>query len=121
MAMEAGDGVGPLASAPDFNFSPLARGVYQKIFCLRFAEARAGLEALKTQESGNLIVLFLENYLDFLTVLCGDKRSDYTRLVKQMNPRLAKIARGNSRSPYFLYTQAEIRLQWALLRARYGD
>lgn len=105
----------------DFNFSPLARQIYQKIFCLRFTEARDGLETLKTQEPGNLIVLFLENYLDFLTVLCGDKRTDYNRLVKKMNPRLAKIARGNPRSPYFLYTQAEIRLQWALLRARYGD
>lgn len=120
-AIEAGGGVELPARASDFNFSPLARQIYQKIFDLRFTEARAGLETLKQQEPGNLIVLFLENYLDFLTVLCGDKRSDYTRLVKQMHPRLAKIARGNPRSPYFLYTQAEIRLQWALLRARYGD
>lgn len=121
LGREAGERLKPENNTSDFNFSPLARQIYQKIFDLRFTEARASLETLKTQEPGNLIALFLENYLDFLTVLCGDKRSDYVRLVKKMNPRLAKIARGNPRSPYFLYTQAEIRLQWALLRARYGD
>lgn len=105
----------------DFNFSPLACDIYQNILSLRFNDARTGLDALKRREPDNLIAPFLENYIDFLTVLIGDKRADYNRLVKNMNPRLAKIARGNTRSPYFLYTQAEIRLQWAVLRARYGD
>ena len=109
------------AESGQFNFSPLAREIYRNVLDLRFDEARSRLNVLKRQEPDNLIALFLEHYIDFLTVLIEDKRSDYNRLVKQMNPRLAKIARGNARSPYHLYIQAEIRLQWAVLRARYGD
>lgn len=104
-----------------FAFSPSARDIHRKILDLRFSEAQAGLETLKRQEPGNLIALFLENYIDVLTVVCGDRRADYHRLVKNMNGRLSALARGDARSPYFLYTQGEIRLQWALLRGRYGD
>ena len=104
-----------------FTFSPRAREAYQQILSLRFIEARANLDALQRLEPGNLIAPFLENYLDFFTILVDDNREEYARRVRRMNPRLAQIARGDIHSPYYLYTQAEIRLQWGILRGRYGN
>ncbi len=104
-----------------FDFSPRARAVYQQILSLRFTEARASLAELQGHEPGNLIVPFLENYLDVLQILIDDDRTAYKRLEKRRTARLARMARGDNRSPYYRYTQAEIRLQWAILQIRYGD
>ena len=111
----------PLPAAKYFDFSVAAKDAYQKAVSLRFVEARAALEAMQRNESDNLIAVYLENYLDFLTVFVNDEKSEYQRLAKNMEPRLDKIARGPSDSPWFLYTQAEIRLQWAITRSRYND
>ena len=104
-----------------FSFSPLARSIYQNILSLRFAEARAALPTLRRQEPSNLIVAYLENTLEVLQILVDDDQAAYERWSGGMNARLSRIARGDARSPYFLFTQAEIRLQWAALRLRYGD
>lgn len=104
-----------------FDFSPRARTIYQQVLSLRFTEARSGLDVLRREEADNRIIGLLENYLDFLTVLVDDNRQGYESFVKRTGPRIAGIAHGDSRSPYYLYAQAEIRLQGAVLRGRYGD
>lgn len=104
-----------------FDFSVLAKEAYQKATNLRLLDARKTLEALKQEEPDNLIPILIENYVDFLTVFANDNAQDYKRLSKNMEPRLHKISRGDPRSPYYLYCQAEIRLQWAFLRSRFGD
>ena len=103
-----------------FDFNAPAVDLYQKIVSLRLKEARVGLDDYKRNEPDNLIPLFLENYYDFILVLTNDNKAEFNRLVKNMEPRLAKIARGDPKSPYFLYTQAEIHLQWSLLHLRYS-
>ncbi len=104
-----------------FAFSASTRDAYQKTVSLRFAEARASLDVMKRQEPDNLMAPFMENYLDFFTVFINDNKSEYQRLAKNMEMRLEKIAKGPSNSPWYLYTQAEIRLQWAITRSRYKD
>lgn len=110
-----------LIAAKYFDFSLSARDAYRKVTSLRFAEARTVLDAMQRSEPDNLMAVYLENYLDFFTVFVNDNKAEYQRLAKNMEPRLDKIARGPSNSPWYLYTQAEIRLQWAITRSRYGD
>ncbi len=107
--------------AGTFSFSPLAREAYQQVFNLRFNEARQTLAEMKRREPDNLTALLVENYLDFFSVLINDDRTEYTRLLKGMEPRLSSIARGDRKSPWLLYSQAEIRLQWAILAGKYGN
>lgn len=104
-----------------FDFSSSAKDTYLKATGLRLNEAHASLAHLKQNEPDNLIPILIENYLDFLAVFVSDRADDYKKLSKNMDPRLDKIARGDRRSPYYLYCQAEIRLQWAFLRTRFGD
>jgi len=105
-----------------FTFSPTVRDAYQKALSLRLGEARQMLEQLKKAEPDNLMALLVENYLDFLSLYGGDSEGDFKTLAKNMEPRLAQIAqRGDRSSPWFLYCQAEIRLQWAIVRSRQGD
>lgn len=104
-----------------FDFSASAKTAYQNALSLRLVEARAGIDQMKRSEPDNLMAIYVENYLDFVTVFANDNESEYRRLSKNMDARLDKISRGDRKSPYYLYTQAEIRLQWALLRLRFSD
>lgn len=104
-----------------FQLSPRTCEAYQQVFELRFAEARATLAQMKVYEPENLLALLIENYLDFFTILIDDDKTAYKRQVKKMEPRLARLARGDRKSPWFLYAPAEIRLQWAILRAKNKD
>lgn len=112
---------GALSAAKYFDFSPAARSAYQNALSLRLTEARATLEQMKKNEPENLMAVYVENYLDFVTIFANDSESEYRQLSKNMDKRLEKIARGDRHSPYYLYTQAEIRLQWAILRIRFSD
>ena len=104
-----------------FEFSPQAKDAYNRIFSLRFEEARLTLDGLKQHEPDNLMAVFLENYLEVLGIGVDDDEAAYNRLSKNMDTRLYQLSRGEPRSPYYRYTQAETRLQWAVLRAQFGD
>ncbi len=104
-----------------FDFSTSAKAVYHQALSLRLTEARNGLAQMKRDEPDNLMAVYLENYVDFVTIFANDSESEYQRLSKNMDARLDKISRGDRQSPYYLYTQAEIRLQWAVLRFRFSD
>jgi tetratricopeptide (TPR) repeat protein len=110
-----------LHAAGYFDLSPGVRSAYQKLISLRFVEARAELDALKRTEPDNLMTHYLDNYLECATIMLDDNETAYRRGSKNMDKRLDKISRGDRNSPYFLYCQAEIRLQWAVLRGRYSD
>lgn len=104
-----------------FELTEGVRSAYQKVISLRFAEARTEIDALKKNEPNNLMPHFIENYLETASAVLNDSESEYRKGVKNMDKRLSKLSTGDHNSPYYLYCQAEIRLQWALLRGRYGD
>ena len=104
-----------------FAFDADARGIYQAALDLRFGEAEAGLQSMRRQSPDNLVVPLLENYLEVLRILAEDDEATYRRLSPGMDKKLWKISRGDPQSPWFRYTQAEIRLQWAALKVRFGD
>jgi tetratricopeptide (TPR) repeat protein len=104
-----------------FDFSPNAQDAYKKAVSLRFNESNVQLYNLRTYESDNLLEPYIANYVDFLTVFLNEDKDEYKRLLKNMDGRLEKIAKGDKSSPYYLFTQAEIRLQWAILRGKFGD
>ena len=121
--LEKAKHLGTLPCPPGrFTFSPLAREAYDKALSLRFGEAQAALEQMKRTEPDNLMGVLVENYMDFLGLFLDDGAGNFKNMAKNMEPRLAKIAaQGDRSSPWFLYCQAEIRLQWAIIRSRNND
>ncbi len=103
-----------------FDFTPAARDD-TKVIRLRFTEARTALDGLRRNEPDNLISLLVENYLDFLTVFVDNDEATYQRLSRHLTGRLDRLSKGEARSPWKMYCQGEIRLQWAILRGQYND
>lgn len=111
----------PTQAAGYFANTTGIRSTYQKIISLRLDEARTELDALKLAEPNNLMVHFVENYWECVSALLNDDERQYLSWSRNMSKRLDKISKGDRQSPYYLYSQAEIRLQWAVLQGRYGD
>ncbi len=104
-----------------FEFTPLARTAYEKAMALRFMEATTLIGQLRSAEPDNLMASFIENYVDCLRVFVGEEKSDYDKLMKNGEKRLAILRGGNSNSPYYLFTQAHVRLLWAMNNVKFGD
>lgn len=104
-----------------FEFTSEARIAYEQTLSLRFDIARNTLATLKSKDPDNLIAYHIENYIDFLNLYLNQNPEEYNRLRKNEDLRLQKIQQGDAQSPYYLYTQADVRLQWALVKLRFGD
>ena len=107
--------------ASHFEFTPAAKTAYQKALHLRFTEARQMIAQIKVDDPDNLIVYQIENYIDFFTVFLNENKKEFKELEKNKNFRLEQLSRGDKESPYYLYTQAEVKLQWALARLKFEE
>jgi hypothetical protein len=104
-----------------FEQSPLAQNAYYQAISLRFGDAYALMAQIRLQEPDNLMVYHIENYIDFFTAYIHEDEQEYQQLRKKIDKRLQKIKEGDSTSPYYLFIQADIRLQWALVKLRFED
>ncbi len=107
--------------AQTFNFSESCRSAYNTILTLKLEEGEKLLKAEQKKEPDNLIPLYLENYIDFLSIYVSDTRIIYEELKKNKEVRLVLLSEGDNTSPYYLFTQAEVNLQWAAIEIKYGD
>lgn len=111
-----------LSAGKYFHFTTDARSAYEKAIDLRFGEAYALLAKVRLQEPDNLIVHHIENYIDFFKLYITEDEEAYKRLKVKRDRRLETIVNhGNPASPYYRFVQADIRLQWALVRLRFED
>jgi len=104
-----------------FEFTPTAREAYEQALSMRLDEARLTIAQLKRQDADNLIAYHIENYIDFLNLYFNQNEATYKNLKKNEALRLEKIQQGSPDSPYYLYTQADVRLQWALVKLQFGE
>lgn len=104
-----------------FSYNNSVKQAYQKAVALRIDEAAAILTRLKNQDPKNLAVYHIENYLDFFRLYINEDVEEYNRLKKHLDLRLNKIKAGDPKSPYYLYAQGDIFLQWSLVRLKFGD
>ena len=110
-----------LSADGHFEYTPKAKTAYQKAISLQFSEARRLVAQIKYEDPENLIVYQIENYIDFFTVFINENKEEFKRLEKNKDYRIRQIRKGDSNSPYYLYSQAEIRLQWALARIKFEE
>jgi len=111
----------PTAIYANFDFNANCQKAYQNIFELKLNTARQLIAAEKKMHPDNGIVPLLENYVDYFYLLTTESKSEFDRLKENKTKRLDLIEDGDESSPYYLYAQAEINLQWALIRGRYGE
>ena len=111
----------PLSIFANFDFNANCLKAYQNIFELKLSTARSLIANEKRLHPNNSIVPLLENYVDYFYLLTTDSKAEFDRLEANKSRRLDQIDEDDDKSPYKRYALAEINLQWALIRARYGS
>jgi hypothetical protein len=104
-----------------FDFNANCLKAYDAIFALKLTTARQLIATERRVNPDNGIVPLLENYVDYFYLLTTDSKVEFDKLKQKKSERLDQLEEQNSSSPYYLYAQAEINLQWALVRGRYGE
>jgi hypothetical protein len=109
------------ASAQIFDFNSYCKKAYNHIIALRIDSAKYLIENEKKIQPNNYIPYLLYNYIDFLEIYTSGSLLSYETKKKQMDARLLILKNGNSTSPYFLYSQAEVHTQSAVLHIKFGE
>lgn len=110
-----------LITKANFDFNSNCISAYNAIFDLRINDAQALLQKEKVQNPQNAIPVLLENYIDFFTLLSSENKADYERLKRRRDARINYLSKQDKNSPYYLFAQAEVYLQWGLLKSRFQD
>jgi Tetratricopeptide repeat len=104
-----------------FEFSPLARSAYDKTLALKFDDAKETIAELRRKEPDNAVAYYIENYEDCLKVFISEDQKLFDQLAPKAEKRLAVLRGSDKSSPYYLFSQAQTRLLWAMNRAKFGE
>src|SRR6185312_2059729 len=109
-----------LTARANFNYDGNCIEAYKAIYCLRLNEARTLIQKEKQENPENGIIILLENYIDYFSLLASESKVDYDRLKDNRSARVSALEDNDQNSPYYLFCQAEVYLQWGLLKAKFG-
>ncbi|MCO5229787.1 MAG: hypothetical protein M9958_01395 [Chitinophagales bacterium] len=107
--------------AQQFNYTSTCQNAYKSIFKLKINEGKQFLFKEKQSNPNNYFPYFIENYSDFLVLYISDDIQLYKKLLPKKTERIELLSKGNKNTPYYLYSQSSIYLQWAFIKIKYGD
>ncbi|MCX6282021.1 MAG: hypothetical protein NTU51_08655 [Bacteroidetes bacterium] len=109
------------SSFSQFNYSTGCQNAYQDILNLKFQDAQRHLTIERSSDPGNLIPLYLENYIDYLTLFISEDHSHYDKIKPAFMNRLDALEKGLDSSPYRDFCLGESNLQWAFVQMKFGE
>ena len=104
-----------------FEFNSTCIQSYQEITKLKIKFGKQLAEKAKQQNQENLIPLLLESYGDFYTLFFNENPSEYELLYPKFQERLNQLIDGPKSSPFYLYSQAILRIQRAGISVKFGN
>jgi len=95
---------------------------YTHIINLEFEAANKLIQMEQIEHPDNGIFVLHQNYIDFLTILIGEEEEFFSTAKDLKSVRIDFIQSvGDDSSPYYLYAQAEMHLQWAFARLKFEE
>ena len=85
---------------------------------LEFAQAQHIINKEKEFKNNGITVLH-ENYIDFLRIIINEEKSYFLDKEKLKLTRINQLKSYDPNSPFYLFAQAEIHLQWAIARLKF--
>lgn len=104
-----------------FDFNTNCKTAYSNIISLKFVAAQGLISEEKRNNPSNHIPTLLDNYVDFLTLFVSENEGQFNILQAFQKNRLSILEKGDKNSPYYLYAQAEINIQWAFVKVKFGN
>lgn len=105
----------------NYDFNSNCKAAYTEIINLRFDKGKQLLETEKKTNPSNDIPYYIENYIDFLTLVIKEEYPLFYKLKGNKNARFSRLEDGDKSSPYYRLCLAELYLQWAFSRIKYKE
>ena len=105
----------------DYVLNNNLKTAYQKINQLRFDEANVILTNERKANPENLMVDFVEDYIDFYTLLVNGSTASFNKLSANKARRMKRFEKGPILSPYHIFAKAEVQMHWGIIRSIYGE
>ena len=105
----------------DYILNNNLKTAYQKVNQLRFNEAKTILAKERKANPENLMVDFVEDYIDFYTLLVNGSTTSFNQLAPNKAKRMKRFEKGPLLSPYHIFVKAEVQMHWGMIRGIYGD
>ncbi|GAB3694572.1 hypothetical protein GCM10027592_15630 [Spirosoma flavus] len=106
-----------LASAQDFAWTSEQLRAYTDLQKLKIQSAQ---QTLSAEQASNGIRIFLDNYVDMLTLVTSDDDKAFASLSEREDERLDALKALDDTSPWKRVLQAEVRLHWAFAKLKFG-
>ena len=111
---------GPL-SAQKYDFNPGCQQAWNSVIMFRFDEARQLIRKEQAFDPGNLMPVYIENYIDFLTLFTGEEKAWFDQVRNNKEIRLDKLSKGDKSSPMYRFCLADVYMQWAFSRLKFRE
>ena len=113
--------LGVSSKAQTFDFNANCKSAYEHIIALKLDSGAYYLQKERLLNPNNYIPILLDNYVDFLEVYTSGSLSAYELKKKSFDQRLGILKDGDKASPYYLYAQAEVHTQSAVMHIKFGE
>jgi hypothetical protein len=110
-----------LSAKANYIFNARCTEACKAILELRLNDAKELIRAEKQQNPQNGVTILLDNYMDYFSLLTSDNKTEYDALSSRKADRISALEKNKDNSPYYLYAQAQVYLQWGLLKGEFGD
>lgn len=104
-----------------YDFNANCQKAYSAILSLRIADGQKLLAQEKTTHPDNLTPYFIDNYADFITLFFNEDQNEFDKKLPLKDDRLDMMKLGPKDSPWTLFTQAIMKVQWAAIHIKFGE
>lgn len=104
-----------------FEFSDNCKNAYINFSALEFNKGYEYLKVEKKENPNNILPVLYENYMDFLQIIIGEQKQDFEKFKSLKKTRIRNLKSGDSNSPYYLYSLANLHLQYALINIHFKN
>lgn len=104
-----------------FDFNNNCQQAYNEIISLRIENGLRLLKDEKQIHPDNLIPYFLDNYADLFSLFFNENAEEFEEKESLEKSRLTIMQIGPEDSPWYLFTQSVLNLQWAVIHIKFGE
>jgi tetratricopeptide (TPR) repeat protein len=104
-----------------FDFNENCENAYKQYISFKFGEGERLLNIEKKRNPTNVIPFYIENIEDVVSIFVTEEKPLFEKLKSNKEKRMKLLESSDQNSPYYLLTQAETHLQWAMARVKFEE
>jgi len=108
-------------TAQEVRLDSLSQQAYSSILALRLPEAEQFLQIERKRIPQNVYVDYLENYLQFIQSFISEDKHVFEEANAGFNKRYQRVSTLADNSPFKQFLLANMNLQWAFARLKFGQ